>query len=93
MYFDEQPYYQPTMVSWVELVTKQFNASAAASEWFLGHMADDTWWPMQVRNIIPYHNVTSFIFKVKCKCLMKINFIVIKIKLINLIWSFLTGVN
>lgn len=36
------------MVSWVELVTKQFNASAAASEWFLGHMADDTWWPMQV---------------------------------------------
>ncbi|CAG4931724.1 unnamed protein product [Parnassius apollo] len=39
---------KPTMVSWVELVTKQFNASAAASEWFLGHMADDTWWPMQV---------------------------------------------
>lgn len=39
---------QPTMVSWVELVTKQFNASAAASEWFLGHMADNTWWPMQV---------------------------------------------
>lgn len=36
------------MVSWVELVTKQFNASAAASEWFLSHMADDTWWPMQV---------------------------------------------
>ncbi|XP_037876167.1 ubiquitin carboxyl-terminal hydrolase puf isoform X2 [Bombyx mori] len=39
---------KPTMVSWVELVTKQYNASAAASEWFLGHMADDTWWPMQV---------------------------------------------
>ncbi|XP_072930018.1 ubiquitin carboxyl-terminal hydrolase puf isoform X2 [Epargyreus clarus] len=39
---------KPTMVSWVELVTKQFNSSAAASEWFLGHMADDTWWPMQV---------------------------------------------
>ncbi|KAJ0173738.1 hypothetical protein K1T71_010887 [Dendrolimus kikuchii] len=39
---------KPTMVSWVELVTKQFNASAAASEWFLGHMADNTWWPMQV---------------------------------------------
>ncbi|XP_069360601.1 ubiquitin carboxyl-terminal hydrolase puf isoform X3 [Maniola hyperantus] len=39
---------KPTMVSWVELVTKQFNASAAASEWFLSHMADDTWWPMQV---------------------------------------------
>ncbi|XP_050671951.1 ubiquitin carboxyl-terminal hydrolase puf [Leptidea sinapis] len=39
---------KPTMVSWVELVTKQFNASAAASEWFLGHMAVDTWWPMQV---------------------------------------------
>lgn len=36
------------MVSWVELVTKQFNASQAAAEWFLGHMADDTWWPMQV---------------------------------------------
>lgn len=40
------------MVSWVELVTKQFNASAAASEWFLGHMADDTWWPMQVRLLL-----------------------------------------
>lgn len=41
------------MVSWVELVTKQFNASAAASEWFLGHMADDTWWPMQVSTYSP----------------------------------------
>lgn len=36
------------MVSWVELVTKQFNASALASEWFLEHMADNTWWPLQV---------------------------------------------
>ncbi|CAH0594132.1 unnamed protein product [Chrysodeixis includens] len=39
---------KPTMVSWVELVTKQFNSSSAASEWFLSHMSNDTWWPMQV---------------------------------------------
>ncbi|KAK5649017.1 hypothetical protein RI129_003909 [Pyrocoelia pectoralis] len=39
---------KPTMVQWVELVTKQFNASQDACIWFLEHMVDDTWWPMQV---------------------------------------------
>lgn len=39
---------KPTMVTWVELVTKQFNSSTNASEWFLGHITDDTWWLMQV---------------------------------------------
>jgi ubiquitin carboxyl-terminal hydrolase 34 len=36
------------MVQWVELLTKQFNASQAAGEWFLSHMASNEWWPMQI---------------------------------------------
>jgi ubiquitin carboxyl-terminal hydrolase 34 len=39
---------QPTMVLWVELLTKQFNASQEACEWFLGHMSQEPWWPVQV---------------------------------------------
>uniref|UniRef100_A0A6P7F8D8 ubiquitinyl hydrolase 1 n=1 Tax=Diabrotica virgifera virgifera TaxID=50390 RepID=A0A6P7F8D8_DIAVI len=39
---------KPTMVQWVELVTKQFNACQEACIWFLDHMAQDTWWPIQV---------------------------------------------
>ncbi|CAH1163705.1 unnamed protein product [Phaedon cochleariae] len=39
---------KPTMVQWVELVTKQFNACREACVWFLDHMAQDTWWPVQV---------------------------------------------
>ncbi|KAJ8971929.1 hypothetical protein NQ314_000472, partial [Rhamnusium bicolor] len=39
---------KPTMVQWVELVTKQFNACQEACIWFLEHMAQDTWWPVQV---------------------------------------------
>jgi ubiquitin carboxyl-terminal hydrolase 34 len=39
---------QPTMVQWVELLTKQFNSSVAAGEWFLSHMASNEWWPMQI---------------------------------------------
>jgi ubiquitin carboxyl-terminal hydrolase 34 len=40
--------FQPTMVQWVELLTKQFNASQAACEWFLNHMAHNEWWPVQI---------------------------------------------
>lgn len=40
--------FQPTMVQWVELLTKQFNASQAACEWFLDHMAHSEWWPVQI---------------------------------------------
>jgi ubiquitin carboxyl-terminal hydrolase 34 len=36
------------MVLWVELLTKQFNASQDACEWFLGHMSQEPWWPVQV---------------------------------------------
>ncbi|KAL3285850.1 hypothetical protein HHI36_000370 [Cryptolaemus montrouzieri] len=39
---------KPTMVQWVELVTKQFNACQEACVWFLNHMSQDTWWPVQV---------------------------------------------
>jgi ubiquitin carboxyl-terminal hydrolase 34 len=39
---------QPTMVLWVELLTKQFNASQEACEWFLQHMSQEPWWPVQV---------------------------------------------
>lgn len=36
------------MVLWVELLTKQFNASQEACEWFLQHMSQEPWWPVQV---------------------------------------------
>uniref|UniRef100_A0A1A9ZZN0 ubiquitinyl hydrolase 1 n=1 Tax=Glossina pallidipes TaxID=7398 RepID=A0A1A9ZZN0_GLOPL len=39
---------KPTMVPWVELLTKQFNASPEACEWFLSHMSLEPWWPVQV---------------------------------------------
>nr|CAD7454071.1 unnamed protein product [Timema tahoe] len=39
---------KPTMVQWVELLTKQFNQSQAACEWFLDHMAQEEWWPVQI---------------------------------------------
>lgn len=39
---------KPTMVLWVELLTKQFNGSQDACEWFLTHMSTEPWWPVQV---------------------------------------------
>jgi len=36
------------MVLWVELLTKQFNASQEACEWFLHHMSQEPYWPVQV---------------------------------------------
>ncbi|XP_069090498.1 ubiquitin carboxyl-terminal hydrolase 34 isoform X1 [Pleurodeles waltl] len=39
---------KPTMLQWIELLTKQFNNSQAACEWFLDRMSDDEWWPMQI---------------------------------------------
>ena len=39
---------KPTMLQWIELICKQFNACAQASEWFLSHMAADDWWPQQI---------------------------------------------
>uniref|UniRef100_A0AAR5QD97 ubiquitinyl hydrolase 1 n=1 Tax=Dendroctonus ponderosae TaxID=77166 RepID=A0AAR5QD97_DENPD len=39
---------KPTMVQWVELVTKQFNSCQEACVWFLEHMAQNVWWPVQV---------------------------------------------
>ena len=42
------PFSQPTMLQWIELTTKQFNACQAACEWFLDTMAEDDWWPQQI---------------------------------------------
>lgn len=39
---------QPTMVLWVELLTKQFNANQEACEWFLSHMSTELWWPVHI---------------------------------------------
>lgn len=36
------------MVQWVELLTKQFNGSEPACEWFLEQMCSEPWWPLQV---------------------------------------------
>ncbi|XP_011269828.1 ubiquitin carboxyl-terminal hydrolase 34 [Camponotus floridanus] len=39
---------KPTMVQWVELLTKQFNGSTGACARFLERMAGDSWWPIQI---------------------------------------------
>lgn len=39
---------KPTMVQWVELLTKQFNVSLSACARFLERMAGDSWWPIQI---------------------------------------------
>ncbi|XP_050445731.1 ubiquitin carboxyl-terminal hydrolase 34 isoform X2 [Cataglyphis hispanica] len=39
---------KPTMVQWVELLTKQFNGSPGACARFLERMAGDSWWPIQI---------------------------------------------
>ncbi|XP_064603807.1 ubiquitin carboxyl-terminal hydrolase 34-like isoform X2 [Liolophura sinensis] len=39
---------KPTMLQWIELLTKQFNSCPGACEWFLDHMAEDDWWPQQI---------------------------------------------
>ncbi|XP_041355094.1 ubiquitin carboxyl-terminal hydrolase 34-like isoform X3 [Gigantopelta aegis] len=39
---------KPTMLQWIELLTKQFNSCHAACEWFLDHMAESDWWPQQI---------------------------------------------
>ncbi|CAL1294964.1 unnamed protein product [Larinioides sclopetarius] len=39
---------KPTIAQWIELLTKQFNASQPACEWFLDHMAENNWWPVQI---------------------------------------------
>nr|XP_042908715.1 ubiquitin carboxyl-terminal hydrolase 34 [Parasteatoda tepidariorum] len=39
---------KPTISQWIELLTKQFSASQPACEWFLDHMAENSWWPVQI---------------------------------------------
>ncbi|XP_070576482.1 ubiquitin carboxyl-terminal hydrolase 34-like isoform X2 [Ptychodera flava] len=39
---------KPTMLQWIELMTKHFNTCALACEWFLDFMANDDCWPMQI---------------------------------------------
>ncbi|KAK2584981.1 hypothetical protein KPH14_008512 [Odynerus spinipes] len=39
---------KPTMVQWVELLTKQFNGSPGACARFLERMANNSWWPIQI---------------------------------------------
>ncbi|XP_022096710.1 ubiquitin carboxyl-terminal hydrolase 34-like [Acanthaster planci] len=39
---------KPTMLQWMELMTKQFHTCQAACEWFLDYMANDDWWPQQI---------------------------------------------
>jgi ubiquitin carboxyl-terminal hydrolase 34 len=39
---------KPTMVQWVELLTKQFNNSLTACAGFLEKMVADSWWPVQI---------------------------------------------
>ncbi|RWS07088.1 hypothetical protein B4U79_12772 [Dinothrombium tinctorium] len=40
---------KPTIANWIELLTKQFNASAESCEWLIDHLADNyLQWPVQI---------------------------------------------
>jgi ubiquitin carboxyl-terminal hydrolase 34 len=39
---------KPTMVQWIELLTKQLILSADAAAWFLDHLAESDWWLTQI---------------------------------------------
>ncbi|KAL8583540.1 hypothetical protein ACOMHN_054856 [Nucella lapillus] len=39
---------KPTMLQWIETLTKHFNKCHDACEWFLDHMASDDWWVSQI---------------------------------------------
>lgn len=36
------------LVQWVDLLSRQLCNSDLAGEWFLGHMAEDYWWPLEI---------------------------------------------
>jgi len=36
------------LVQWVDLLSRQLCSSEVAGEWFLSHMADDYWWPLEI---------------------------------------------
>ncbi|KAI1295519.1 Ubiquitin carboxyl-terminal hydrolase 34 [Halotydeus destructor] len=39
---------KPTIANWIELLTKQFNASTAACEWLMDHLTEECHWPIQI---------------------------------------------
>ncbi|XP_014226620.1 ubiquitin carboxyl-terminal hydrolase 34 isoform X1 [Trichogramma pretiosum] len=39
---------KPTMMQWIDLLTKQFNNSLVACSAFLDKIANDSWWPVQI---------------------------------------------
>ena len=39
---------KPTIASWIELLTKQFNNSPQACEWLIDHLSLNDWWSIQI---------------------------------------------
>jgi ubiquitin carboxyl-terminal hydrolase 34 len=36
------------LVQWVDLLSRQLCNSELAGEWFLGHMSEEYWWPLEI---------------------------------------------
>ncbi|KAK7104124.1 hypothetical protein V1264_018890 [Littorina saxatilis] len=54
---------KPTMLQWIETLTKQFIACPEACEWFINHMAEDDWWPIQILIKCPNHVVRQLFYR------------------------------
>lgn len=63
------------MVQWVELLTKQFNASQAACEWFLEHVAHNDWWPVQILIKCPNQMVRQMFQRLSIHVISQLRFV------------------
>lgn len=63
------------MVLWVELLTKQFNASPEACEWFLQHMSIEPWWPVQVLMQCPNQMVRQMFQRLVIHVIQRLRYI------------------
>lgn len=72
------------MVLWVELLTKQFNASQEACEWFLSHMSAEPWWPVQVLIQCPNQMVRQMFQRLVIHVIQRLRYIG-RVKVSNLV--------
>ncbi|CAF1004126.1 unnamed protein product, partial [Didymodactylos carnosus] len=63
---------KPTMLNWVEYLSKQFTASKPAAVWFLSHMTNDDTWLIKVLVKCPNHTIRQMFERVLLDVLHKL---------------------
>ncbi|CAF1158284.1 unnamed protein product, partial [Didymodactylos carnosus] len=63
---------KPTMLNWVEYLSKQFTASKPAAIWFLSHMTNDDTWLIKVLVKCPNHTIRQMFERVLLDVLHKL---------------------